>query len=188
MLDWGDLGFSILDSSGDVVSDYTISDPRHVEYFEPLAAETLDQVEFASVWPYHDNPKTLEIYDPDSGEILETVDLTETVRTFCQEHAEDPQCVSHDSDGDGIPDTEDSCVTSNLEQTITVDDCDTGVENQLLEGGCTMSDQIDHCAESAPPYGQFRSCVAHLLRDWRWANLIQRSEENQIKSCLARPR
>ena len=184
LLDWGDLGFSILDSSGNVISDYTISDPRYIEYLDPLGAEILDQVEFASVWPYQDNPKTVRVYDPRTGELLETIDLTETVRAFCQEHVEDPQCISHDSDGDGIPDIEDSCVASNQEQTITVGDCDTGVENQLLADGCTMSDRIDVCAEADPPYGAFRSCVAHLLRDWRWAELVDRADENQIKFCM----
>ena len=51
----------------------------------------------------------------------------------------------HDSDGDGLIDTQDSCVASNQEETITIGDCDTEVANQLLEDGCTMSDQIKVC-------------------------------------------
>ena len=52
-----------------------------------------------------------------------------------------------DSDGDGVPDDEDDCPDSDLGTTIVIDGCDTGVENQLLEDGCTMADLIAQCAD-----------------------------------------
>jgi hypothetical protein len=54
-----------------------------------------------------------------------------------------PTCAPPDSDGDGIPDTEDACPDSDLRPTIIIeDDTDTGVNNELLEDGCTLSDLI----------------------------------------------
>ncbi len=49
--------------------------------------------------------------------------------------------------GQTTPDDEDNCPESNLEPTITIDGCDSGVENQLLDDGCTMSDKIAECRD-----------------------------------------
>lgn len=52
-----------------------------------------------------------------------------------------------DSDGDGIPDDEDACSDSDLSATVVIDSCDSGVENQLFDDGCTISDLIEECAD-----------------------------------------
>ena len=46
---------------------------------------------------------------------------------------------AQDSDDDGIPDNEDNCPASILDPTVIIDGCDSGVENQLFDDGCTMN-------------------------------------------------
>ena len=46
---------------------------------------------------------------------------------------------------DGILDEEDSCLESNLEETISIYTCDSGVENLFLDDGCSLKDLIDGC-------------------------------------------
>ncbi len=90
-----------------------------------------------------------------------------------------------DSDGDGIPDDEDECPKSILGGTIVIERCDTGVENLLLDDGCTMADLIAQCAEGASNHGAFVACVAGLTNEWRRSGLITGQEKAQIQSCAA---
>lgn len=48
-----------------------------------------------------------------------------------------------DTDGDGVPDSEDAVIESNLETTLTILGFDTGVENRLEPDGTTLSDRFD---------------------------------------------
>lgn len=93
--------------------------------------------------------------------------------------------VVTDSDGDGIPDDEDACPNSDLAPTIVIDLCDTGVENQLFEDGCTMADLIADCDATASNHGGFVSCVAHLAIVWKRAGIITGAEFGSIVSCTA---
>lgn len=93
---------------------------------------------------------------------------------------------SVDSDGDGLTDECDDCPNSDLGTTIVIDDCDSGVPNQLFTEGCTMSDLIAACRASAINHGAFVSCVAHLASSWRDAGLITGAERGAIVSCAAR--
>ena len=70
-----------------------------------------------------------------------------------------------DADGDGIPDAEDACPESDLAPTVIIDGTDTGVANELFADGCTISDQIAECAESALNHGDFVMCVRELVTD-----------------------
>lgn len=47
-----------------------------------------------------------------------------------------------DSDFDGVPDDIDACVPSDLSFTIVIGGVDTGIENDLLDDGCTLADLI----------------------------------------------
>ena len=88
-----------------------------------------------------------------------------------------------DSDGDGVPDDEDECPDSDLNTTIVIDDCDTGVENQMLDDGCTMADLIMQCAEDAVNHGAFVRCVSHLTNLWKCQGVINGGEKGAIMSC-----
>ena len=84
------------------------------------------------------------------------------------------------------PDDEDDCPDPNLEPTVTIGECDSDVENQLFENGCTMSDMIAQCAEGAGNHGEFVSCVAHLTNDWKKDRLITGKEKGAIQRCAGR--
>jgi len=92
----------------------------------------------------------------------------------------------NDADGDGIPDDQDNCPLSDLEATIIIDGCNSGVANTLFDDGCTMSDLIAECAEGVKNHGQFVSCVAHLTNGWKKDKLISGKEKGAIQSCAAR--
>jgi hypothetical protein len=96
-----------------------------------------------------------------------------------------------DTDGDGILDGEDQCPNSRLENelSISIDNCDTGVENRDLMDGCSMNDLIDKCAEDAAQaiftHGRFVSCVALLTIGWKKDGLIDFKEKAAIQKCAA---
>lgn len=90
-----------------------------------------------------------------------------------------------DSDGDGVPDEEDDCPDSDLGASIVIAECDTGVENLLLDAGCAMADVIAQCADAAVNNAVFVCCVAHLANDWKQDGLIGGQDKGQIQSCAA---
>ena len=90
-----------------------------------------------------------------------------------------------DPEGDGIPNEDDLCPDSILDETIIIDGCDFGVENLLLEDGCTISDLIVEIADEAKNHGKFVSGVAHLLKGLKKDGLISGKEKGAIQSCAA---
>lgn len=104
----------------------------------------------------------------------------------CDEDAAACMYTETDADGDGICDGDDACPESDTSVTNVIDGCDSGVENLLLDGGCTMTDEIAECAASARNHGAFVSCVAHLTNRWKRDGLISGAEKGRIQSCAAR--
>ncbi len=99
-----------------------------------------------------------------------------------------PDCQDEDSDGDGVLDAMDECPDSIVTPTVIVDDCDSGVANHLLQGGCTTSDEIALCAVGASNHGRFVSCVDDLtghLKKKKELNLITGREADAIQTCAA---
>ncbi len=94
-------------------------------------------------------------------------------------------CVPVDSDGDGVPDVEDDCPESDLNPTIVIDDCETGVENEMLDDGCTMADLITQCAEDVVDHGAFVRCVSNLTNLWKCRKIINGREKGAIMTCAA---
>lgn len=91
--------------------------------------------------------------------------------------------LPEDFDEDGSVGTCDSCPMSDLTETVRINACQTGVVNSMLDDGCTMTDQIDRCAEDSPNHGRFTSCVTHLARDWRMQALISNKESARLVQC-----
>ncbi len=91
-----------------------------------------------------------------------------------------------DADGDGVSDDQDQCPNSVLRATVVIQGCDSGVANQLLDGGCTISDLINKCAAGSRNHGQFVSCVAHLTTDLRENGSISAGDKSAIQSCAGR--
>ena len=102
-----------------------------------------------------------------------------------------------DTDNDGIPDCSDNCPnTSNLNQldsdgdgvgnacdTISIDGCKTGVNDQLYNSQF-ISELIGQCAVNAKNHGNFVSCVAKLTNELKKAGVISGKEKGAIQSCL----
>ena len=90
-----------------------------------------------------------------------------------------------DTDGDGFPDDVDSCPESDLSETVSINGCDSGVSNLLLDDGCTISDLIADCAANASNHGQFVSCVADLSNWLKSEGMINGREKGAIQRCAA---
>ena len=90
-----------------------------------------------------------------------------------------------DADGDGICWNEDANDNSNMDPTINIGDCDSGVANMLFPDGTTMMDMIEECMANAKNHGQFVSCVTQLLNDWASEGLISVTDKGVIVSCAA---
>jgi prepilin-type processing-associated H-X9-DG protein len=107
--------------------------------------------------------------------------------------AEQPDCDSDgwgdpcdpDDDNDDIADDEDAFTCSNLDETINIDGCDSGVGNYLFADGSTMMDHIMACAAIASNHGDFVSCVSHLTNLWKREGLITGGQKEIIMSCAA---
>jgi hypothetical protein len=73
-----------------------------------------------------------------------------------------------------------------MEATVTIDGCDSGVENRITPGSCgiMMSDVIDVLeAGTYRNHGQFVRAVAHVVNGWFAAGLITLEEKDAIMSC-----
>jgi len=90
-----------------------------------------------------------------------------------------------DSDGDGVVDDLDECSDSDLSETVVIDGCDSGVENILVEDGCTISDLIAELGEGAKNHGKFVSGVSKLLNQLKKAGIISGKDKGAVQSCAA---
>lgn len=91
-----------------------------------------------------------------------------------------------DSDGDGFDDCEDWCPDSDMSETIGIGQCETGVDNELFDGGCSMMDLIGQCADGAGNHGEFVSCVSLLAAGWAQQGEVSGTERGRIMRCVAR--
>ncbi len=74
-----------------------------------------------------------------------------------------------------------------VDATVIIDGCDTGVANAVVDETtlCTISDLIAECAAGATNHGDFVSCVAKLTNSLRKAGVITGAEKGLIQSCAA---
>ncbi len=92
---------------------------------------------------------------------------------------------NRDSDGDGCYDFEDPIIYSNMETTINIDSCDSGVDNKITsECGITMSDMIDELEQDTyNNHGQFLHLIVQLTEVWMDEGLITQEEKDLIVAC-----
>jgi hypothetical protein len=95
-------------------------------------------------------------------------------------------CTCRDGDGDGILDGEDRCPASDTASTVIIGGCDTWVNNTHVGDGCTISDFVFECANTATSHGDFVSCVTQVSNDLKNAGIISGLEKGKITSCAAR--
>lgn len=102
-----------------------------------------------------------------------------------EEEEEEEDMEGQDSDSDGVADDEDKCPDSNPDKTVIIDECDTGVANDMVDDGCNISDGIAECAERAKNHGAFVSCVAKLSNKLKKNGIITGKEAGAIQKCAA---
>jgi len=68
---------------------------------------------------------------------------------------------------------------------IVIDGCDTGVADQVLYDGTTISGNIAECAAGARNHGQFVSCVSHFTNKLVRDGYITDQEKGKIQRCAA---
>jgi hypothetical protein len=88
-----------------------------------------------------------------------------------------------DSDGDGIPDAEDDCPSSDLSATVVIDACDSEVANTLLPTGCTISDLVSEAAAAASNHGAFVANVVELTMSLVDDGVLTAEDAAMIVSC-----
>ena len=69
---------------------------------------------------------------------------------------------------------------------IVIDGCNTGVADEVLSDGSTISGKIAECAAAASNHGEFVKCVSHLTNDLVNDGYITGKEKGKIVSCAAR--
>jgi hypothetical protein len=104
----------------------------------------------------------------------------------CQGNGIPDECeVEPDSDGDSVLDICDACPNSDLTDTIVIAGCHTGVANQVLDDGCTMTETLADCAAGDPNHGQFVRCVVPLTNEWRRDGLLTGKDRARVVRCAA---
>ena len=93
-----------------------------------------------------------------------------------------------DSDGDGVIDFTDACDHSNVDATLSIAGCETGIANGVDADGCTLADALATACQlsiGSKVRGRFAACVARLAGDWRRAGRIDRDQEGRAVACAA---
>ena len=101
------------------------------------------------------------------------------------------RCVI-DTDGDGVPDDQDECGSSDLRATVWILDCDSGVPNRTGSIGCSLADRvaaiIAQAATGARNHGQFVSRTARALNILVTDGLISQAEHQALMGCVGSSR
>jgi hypothetical protein len=69
---------------------------------------------------------------------------------------------------------------------VVIDGCNTGVVDQVLADGTTISGRIAECAAAASNHGEFVSCVSRLTNELKKAGYLTGKEKGKIVSCAAK--
>jgi hypothetical protein len=98
-----------------------------------------------------------------------------------------------DTDGDGVPDEDDQCPTSDLSSTLIINGTDTGIQNSGANpAGCTFADlvveMVETCLADAKNHGKFVRCVSHETNLLKRAKTITGKQKGKIQSIVAKMR
>jgi hypothetical protein len=91
-----------------------------------------------------------------------------------------------DTDGDDVPDTEDSCPDSDLRATVVIDGCNSRAANDLFADGCTIADLVINCLEDSSTQIRALLCTTRLTKDLRREGALSAREAIQILGCTGR--
>lgn len=101
------------------------------------------------------------------------------------------QVIPVDIDQDGVDDSIDECLPSDLSPTVTINGVNTGIPNTPANAvGCTLADLIqdivDMCLDNAKNHGKFVSCVSHETNILKRARTISGNQKGKIQSIVAK--
>lgn len=95
----------------------------------------------------------------------------------CDDCPLDPE---NDADGDGLCADQDTCPHSDVSPVLVADGPEGGVENVVLDSGCSMADQLAAVVAESDRPGALLTSVLRLTTEWRSAGLITRREQVAI--------
>lgn len=90
-----------------------------------------------------------------------------------------------DTDLDGVTDDLDQCDASDLNPTVVIGTCDSGVANPLFSTGCTVADLVAACASGAKNHGKYVSCVSRVSNTLKKSHVISGRDKGAIQRCAA---
>ena len=98
------LSFSLLDREGLLLSEFSIRDPRYLDYAEdPPGGELEKEADFTEVFPYSEDAGKIRVVDVVSANVVGEFDLSDYFAAFCGKYPNDPSCICEgnlDDDGD----------------------------------------------------------------------------------------
>lgn len=89
-------------------------------------------------------------------------------------------CDPNDLDGDGITDSQDACLDSDLLPTVVVGSCDSTVTNTIFPSGCTISDVLAECTSRRNP----RPCIANRTQRMENLDILTDQQRLAINNCF----
>ena len=97
---------------------------------------------------------------------------------------------SPDTDGDGVVDSDDECVPSDLRSKVDAngnEPGETSIDNEpnVNGKGCSIQDLVNAAAVNAQNHGQYVSAIAHLANDLRKAGIITNAQSSELKRAAA---
>ncbi len=92
--------------SGTVISEFTVMDPRYIDYADPLGGGWFPEVDFSEVIPFYDGSNLLKVVDIVSENILGVFDISSAAQSLCAQYPDHSQCrcegdLNGDRDVDG---------------------------------------------------------------------------------------
>lgn len=94
--------------------------------------------------------------------------------------------ASADSDSDGVLDDQDACPLSNVDPTVRVEACDSGVGNHIFPDGCSIADEVGSLQSAAKNHGEFVSSTSHYTRELVNLGVLVNQEAASIQRCVAK--
>lgn len=88
------------------------------------------------------------------------------------------------SDGDGVPDGVDNCISSDLKPTVVIAGCNSRAGNDVQANGCSVADDVEQCGTTfinKPLH--YLACVAKETDRLRKAKIITSKEQAGVLIC-----
>jgi hypothetical protein len=93
-----------------------------------------------------------------------------------------------DADEDGVPDEEDDCDDSDINNTVSINGCDSGVANPVDDNGCSLADkvavEVSAASQAARNHGQFVSAMAGRLNAMVADRAITPAQKGALMRCI----